>query len=72
MILHFLWQCYLLTFSLKQPRPDGSWNVLNKLLFDARHLTNWAVLNLCPAQVSPEKCKDFMIQMTNCCKALGE
>ena len=31
-----------------------------------------AVLNLCPTQVTTEKCRDFMIQMMNCCKALGK
>lgn len=62
----------ILTVSSKHPRPDGSWNVVNKQLYDVRPLTNWAVLNLCPTQVTTEKCRDFMIQMTNCCKALGK
>lgn len=57
---------------VQQPKPDGSWNVLRKQLLEVRDLTNWAVLNVCTTQVNAQKCKEYMINLMNCCKTLGE
>jgi len=57
---------------VQEPRFDGSWNVLKRQLFEVRELTSWAVLNICTSHVNAQQCKDCMINLMNCCKALGE